>query len=119
MAGTSWVARRFPVRIGRAQSSELRLEEPGVWEEHLLVQPDAALGFLLRTQSKALARVNGQPVEQTLLRNGDVIELGSVSLQFWLAPARQSRLRFGEFLVWGAIIAVTLGQISLLYWLLK
>ena len=36
-AGTSWVARRFPVRIGRAAVSDLQIEEEGVWDQHLQV----------------------------------------------------------------------------------
>ena len=34
-AGTAWVARRFPVRIGRSAGADLQLEESGVWDEHL------------------------------------------------------------------------------------
>lgn len=118
-AGTSWVARRFPVRIGRAVDSELQLQEAGVWDQHLLLESDPAQGFLLKAQPQALARVNGQPLERALLRNGDIIELGSVRMQFWLAQARQRRLRLGEAISWMAILLVTLAQIALLYWLLK
>lgn len=119
MAGTSWVARRFPVRIGRSSDSALRFEEPGVWDEHLLLESDARRGFLLKAQPQALAQVNGQPVKEVFLRNGDLIEFGTVRVQFWLAQARQSRLRWGEVFAWGAILSVTLGQILLLYWLLR
>jgi pSer/pThr/pTyr-binding forkhead associated (FHA) protein len=119
MAGTSWVARRFPVQVGRAAGSDLPLEEPGVWEQHLQVELVPLQGFVLRAQGQALVRLNGESVQSSLLRNGDLIELGSIRIRFWLAPARQSRWRWGEAVSCGAVIIVTLGQIALLYWLLK
>jgi pSer/pThr/pTyr-binding forkhead associated (FHA) protein len=118
-AGTSWVNRRFPVRIGRAPAADLRFEEDGVWDEHLQIVLRNTEGFLLRTQGEALARVNGQPVRETLLRNGDIIEIGSLRLQFWLAQTRQRALGLRESLVWAAIAAVSAFQIALIYWLLR
>lgn len=119
MAGTPWVARRFPVRIGRATESHLRSEEAGVWERHAILESDLARGFLLKAQGEALVRVNGQTVPESALRNGDLIELGSLKLQFWLAPAVQTRLRFGEIVAWSTIVLVTAGQVALLYYLLR
>jgi len=118
MAGTSWVARRFPVRLGRAASSDLRLEEEGVWEQHLDLELDRE-GFSLRIHPNALVRVNGQPSDGTRLRNGDILELGVVRLQFWIGEVRQSRLRFGEAMCWGIITAVFLAQLAVLYWLVR
>jgi pSer/pThr/pTyr-binding forkhead associated (FHA) protein len=117
-AGAIQLLRRFPVRIGRAESSELRLDEDGVWEQHLVLSFYSNTGFSLKTEPNALARVNGQPVAEALLRNGDTIELGVVRLQFWLSPARQSGLLLGEILSWIVICAVFLGQITILFWLL-
>jgi len=117
-AGTSWVARRFPIRIGRASTSELKLEEDGIWDEHLLLELDRK-GFCLKVQPNALARVNGQPTSETYLRNGDIIDLGVVSVRFWLSGVNQNRLHFREALSWAAIVLVVLGQIALLYWLLR
>jgi hypothetical protein len=54
-----------------------------------------------------------------VLRNGDLITLGSVQLQFWLGAARQSGLRASEFLVWMLVVAVTFAQFSLIYWLIR
>jgi pSer/pThr/pTyr-binding forkhead associated (FHA) protein len=118
-AGTTWVARRFPVRIGRSASADLQLEEPGVWDQHLRLDFQPGTGFLLNAQPNALAAVNGQAVQQTLLRNGDTLELGSLKMQFWLSETRQSGLRLRETLTWIAIAAISLGQIALIYWLLS
>jgi pSer/pThr/pTyr-binding forkhead associated (FHA) protein len=119
MAGTSWVVRRFPVQIGRGDGAELRLEDQGIWDRHLSLEWDASKGFLVKTYPDALARVNGSPVTESVLRNGDLIEMGSTKIQFWLAPARQSGLRLGELLTWSAVVAVTLSEVAILYLLLK
>ena len=118
-AGTAWMARRFPVRIGRVATADLQLEESGVWDQHLQLDFNPADGFVLSAQPNALATVNGQPVQQTILRNGDVIQLGSLKLQFWLGEARQTGLRLRETLTWTTIAGIALGQIALVYWLLR
>ena len=118
-AGTVWVARRFPVRIGRAAGCDLSLEGNGVWDEHLRVRFEPARGFVLETTPNALATINGQPLQRTVLRNGDLIEIGSVKMQFCLSETRQTGLRLREALTWAAIAGISLGQIGLIYWLLK
>ena len=118
MAGASWAARRFPVRVGRSSNSDLRLEEDGIWEHHLLLELDRE-GFAIKVQPNALVRINGQPSAGARLRNGDTIELGIVRLQFWLGDVRQNRLQLREIVSWGAIAAVTLGQLAIMYWLLR
>jgi len=118
-AGTAWVARRFPVRIGRSVGADLQLEENGVWDQHLQLDFNPATGLILTAQPRALATVNGQPVEQTVLRNGDAIDIGSSKMQFWLSETRQAGMRFREGLTWVAIAAISLGQIALIYWLLR
>ena len=119
MAGTRWVARRFPVRIGRAFGNDLQLEEGGVWDEHLQVLYHPREGFTLKACPDALVTVNHQPAQVVRLRNGDLLEFGSVRMQFWLAETRQRGLRFRECLVWLLIALVSLGQIAVVYWLLR
>src|SRR6266550_2200074 len=97
-AGTAWVARRFPVRIGRSAAAGLQLEEDGVWDQHLQLDMRPAEGFLLSAQPNALTTVNGQPVEQTRLHNGDTIQIGSLKMQFWLSETRQAGLSLREWL---------------------
>ncbi len=118
-AGTPWGARRFPVRIGRSASADLQLEDDGVWDQHLQINFNPSDGFVLSAESEALTRVNGQPVQQTVLRNGDAIEIGATKLQFWLSQTRQTGLRFREWLTWAGVAAICLGQIALIYWLLS
>src|ERR1017187_1989810 len=119
MAGTTWVGRHLPVRIGRSTRADLQLEEPGVWEEHFQITLDVKQGFIVETQPNALATVNGEPTQQSILHNGDLIEIGSLKIQFWLGEAVQRGLKIREGLVWAIIAAVTLGQIALVYWLIR
>ena len=117
-AGTSWVARRLPVRIGRAPQADCQLEDNGVWDQHLQLELQRGSGFVLKARPEAPALVNGRPVQQVVLRNGDLIELGAAKLQFWLSESRQAGLGFREALTWLGIAAITLGQVGLIYWLL-
>ena len=117
-AGGQTVARRFPFHIGRAAGNELQLEDDGVWDRHLTLEFEREAGFTLTTAASALASVNSHPAQTALLRNGDLITLGSVQLQFWLGAARQRGLLAGEFFVWLLVIAVTIAQFALIYWLI-
>lgn len=118
-AGTAWVARHFPVRVGRSAAADLQVDESGVWDQHLQLDFNPAAGIVLSAQPNALATVNGQPVQRAVLRNGDAIDIGSLKMQFWLSETRQTGLRFREGLTWIAIAAISLGQIGLIYWLLR
>jgi hypothetical protein len=53
------------------------------------------------------------------MRNGDLVEIGSLKLQFWLARTRQMGLGFREWLTWAGIVVISLGQVALVYWLLR
>ena len=118
-AGAQSVARHFPFNIGRTAQNDLQLEDDGVWDQHLTLEFQKKEGFKLATAANALAVVNGQPVQKTILRNGDIITLGSAKLQFWLAAAQQRGLRSGENFVWAHLVFVTFGQFILIYWLLR
>jgi pSer/pThr/pTyr-binding forkhead associated (FHA) protein len=118
-AGTQVVTRRFPSRIGRAAENELKLEDDGVWDRHLTLEFQPQSGFILITAANAIATVNGESVQNRILRNGDTITFGSVKIQFWLAAARQGSLIARETFVWALLAGVTAGQMALIYWLLK
>lgn len=118
-AGGQTVVRHFPFRIGRASDNDLQLDDDGVWNLHLALEFQKNENFNLTTASGALVTVNGGPVQTTVLRNGDIITLGSAKLQFWLAAARQRGLRFREGFVWALLVFITLGQFALIYWLVR
>lgn len=118
LAGQQWNGRRFPVRIGRSSKAHLTLQDHGVWESHLQIHLDTARGVVLSASPGALTVVNGHPAESVVLRNGDLIEAGSVKIRFGLSPTRQHSLRFREVATWTALGALCLGQVWLIYWLL-
>jgi hypothetical protein len=118
-AGANQIVRRFPFRIGRAAGNDLRLDEPGVWDDHLTLEFQKREGFTLATAPEAFAAVNELPQKNARLRNGDIISFGPVKIQFWLAPARLRGLRLRELFVWAVIVAVTAAQIALIYRLIR
>lgn len=118
-AGAQVAARHFPFRIGRAADNELSLDDDGIWNQHLTLEFNRKEGFILTVAPDALVTVNNQPLQNTQLRNGDIITLGSVKLQFWLAAARQRGLCAREGFFWTLLVIVTLAQFALIYWLLR
>ena len=118
-AGRDIVVRRFPFVIGRAADAGLPLDEPGVWDRHLQIEFQRGAGFTLTAQTDALALVNGERAESGLLRNGDLIELGSAQLRFWLARSEQKSLVPREALTWAALFALFAAQVALIHWLLR
>jgi pSer/pThr/pTyr-binding forkhead associated (FHA) protein len=116
-AGTQWVARRFPFHLGRSPQATLVLEEPGVWDRHAEFSMRSGEGIIVSAATDASVIVNGQPVRQTTLRNGDLIEAGSVKLRFGLGPIRQRGLHVRETMIWLGLAALCLGQVALIYWL--
>jgi len=103
MAGTETVIRHFPFRVGRAPGSQLRLEEPGVWDQHFVLERKTDEGWSIQSQPAAMTLLNGERVQRQRLRNGDLIEAGAVKLRFWLAPAPQLALGWREALTWAAL----------------
>ena len=118
-AGPATLARRFPFVVGRNRTADLCLEQDGIWDRHLEFHLQIPDGFLLKAHPRALTSVNGQQVQQTFLRNGDLIEVGPLKIQFWLSETRQRGLRTREFLTWFALAALCATQIVLIYGLLN
>lgn len=117
-AGASFVARRFPFRIGRAPDSALPLEDSGVFERHATLSVHRRQSIVLSIQEGALATLNDAPIQTAALKNGDVIGLGGARLRFTLAPARQRNQRWREVATWIVLALLCAAQIALIYLLL-
>jgi pSer/pThr/pTyr-binding forkhead associated (FHA) protein len=117
-SGSVFRSAHFPLRAGRAPESDLPLDEPGVWQRHFLIDWRAE-GLVLEAEAEALLSVNDTPVQRALLRNGDIITLGALKIRFSLSPVRQSSLALREWLTWIALGALCLGQIALVYGLIR
>lgn len=115
LAGQQWLARRFPFWMGRAAQSALVLNDPGVWDAHaeFSIRPDE--GIILSSHPESLTLLNGRKVEQAILRNGDMIEAGSVKMRFSLSATRQSSLRLREAATWVSLGLLAFGQVALIY----
>jgi len=118
-AGHDIVVRRFPFVLGREVTAGLPLDENGVWERHLEITFQRGEGFLFTARPEALAIINGERMENGRLRNGDLVELGSVKIRFWLARSGQKTMGFREGLTWSALILLFAAQVALIYWLLR
>ena len=116
-AGGAHAARRFPISIGRAATADLRLQDTGVWDQHLQLT-FTPTGFRLKLCEGALATLNSEPFTEAPLRNGDLIVLGSVALQFWLAGVEQRNFAAREELTWLAFAGLVAVQLLLIGWLL-
>ncbi|PWU16694.1 MAG: hypothetical protein C5B50_13070 [Verrucomicrobia bacterium] len=117
--GSSWQTNQFPLTVGRDTAADLVIEEEGVWDQHLQIDLQPANSFGLRARPEAAVSVNDQPAQEVPLRNGDIIGLGSVKLQFWLAEPRRPRSRGGDVLTWIGIAAAAIAQIGLIVLLLR
>jgi pSer/pThr/pTyr-binding forkhead associated (FHA) protein len=118
-AGTHGVARQFPFRVGRERSAALSLTDDGIWESHFEVDLRPREGCFISARAEGLTLVNGQTFESPhRLRNGDIIEAGSVKLRFVLGPTRQHSLVWREVLTWVAIGLLCGAQLALIYFVL-
>ena len=116
--GTEYSARRFPFRIGRAPGSDLRLTEAGIWDHHAEVHLHQGRELVLKAHANASVLVNGHPVAQSVLRNGDLIDLGGARLRFSLSPPIPRGLQLRETLTWLGLAALFGIQAGLIYWLI-
>ncbi len=90
LLGAAWPAQpagRFPLRfadisIGRALDNDVVLESNDVSRHHVRVEPAGTLLRLIDLGSTNGTRVNGRRVSEHLLRDGDLVELGSTPLLF-------------------------------------
>lgn len=114
-AGTRCVVRSFPFSVGRSTQDDLRVEADGVWDRHARLELRDRQRAVLTSSTQGLTSVNGQPIQEAVLRNGDIIQIGSVHLQFGLSPPIHRGLRVREAMTWIAIAFMALAQVALVY----
>lgn len=118
-AGTEYLARDFPVTVGRASGNTVRLAEPGIWDQHLEIQLTETRSFLLSKHDEASATLNDEPLtdEARPVRNGDRIGLGELQLQFSLSPTSQRNPKILETFFWATLVLIALTQVVVIYFL--
>lgn len=118
-AGAWWMARHFPVRIGRDPECDVALDDPGVWDHHVELDYERDAGFLARPLSDGIVLVDDQPVGAVPVRNGSTLRLGGALLQFWIAPAAQRAFTVLEACLWTGLLLLCAGEVWLMLWLAR
>ena len=118
-AGATISASKLPFHVGRAASSALSLEDPGVWDQHFTITWPKPDELVLTANPKAVTLLNGEKVNETPLREGDLIEVGAVKMRFGFDAVKQKSLFTRELFTWIALGALSLGQVALIYQLLR
>ena len=114
--GAKFDAAALPITVGRSEQSDVPLDEPGVWPCHCKIHW-LKEGMVLEVEPDALASVNGVSLPRAVLRPGDLITLGGVTLRFNLRPVRQSGLALREWLTWIGLALLSFGEVAVIYWL--
>jgi hypothetical protein len=71
-----------PLHIGRGLAADLRLDDSSVSRRHAILVPRPRGARILDDRSSNGTFVNGRRVQQSELRNGDVIVLGRAVLRY-------------------------------------
>jgi hypothetical protein len=82
LSGRTFPLRFADISIGRALDNDVVLESNDVSRHHMRVEPAGTLLRLIDLGSTNGTRVNGRRVSEHLLRDGDLVELGSTPLLF-------------------------------------
>ncbi|MGV3771268.1 MAG: FHA domain-containing protein [Verrucomicrobiales bacterium] len=106
-----------PAIIGRGSSVHVLLPDAGVWDEHLEVKLEG-LELKATVLGSALASINGNPFQTTLIRNGDQLTTGAASFRVYLQPAQQKKISLREAATWLIATAIVVIQIVTIFILL-
>jgi len=82
LAGRTFPLRFADITIGRALDNDVVLDSNDVSRHHVRIEPAGTLLRLIDLGSTNGTRVNGRRVSEHLLRNGDMVELGSTQMLF-------------------------------------
>jgi pSer/pThr/pTyr-binding forkhead associated (FHA) protein len=113
-AVTPHIAESFPYTVGRSPQADLRLQEPGIFENHATILPAGDGRFLIQAEGESLLLRNGEPVRSAPLAAGDELLIGSLRVVVSLAPARQKSLGLSEAAAWVLLAAVVAGELLVL-----
>lgn len=78
------------ILVGRSAECDVHINHVGVSRSHAVIATRAAGVFVEDLESSNGTLVNGKRVKSVQLRNGDVVEIGSVSLHVGFAESPRS-----------------------------
>ena len=76
-----------PLLVGRDEDADIRVDEPLVSRAHARIERRGTSFFVLDLGSTNLTRVNGDPVHERELRDGDEVRFGRARCRFVCPPA--------------------------------
>lgn len=100
--------------IGRDSSNGWVLASPGVWSRHAEVRRESDGRLTIRSLGDAVVSINGVPIQESPLRWGDAVSLGSTVARFHLAAPVQRGLQGWERTLWVILGLCLLAQATLL-----
>jgi hypothetical protein len=80
---------KFPFRIGRADSADLRIESAQVSREHAEIVERSGVWVVRDLGSTNGTQVNGKTVSETILGDGDILRIAETELTFVASSASQ------------------------------
>lgn len=96
VAGKSVALNQPRVRIGRYPNNDVVLDHPTVSAYHaeITLRPDGRHELIDR-ESRNGTRINGSPVRSAILRDGDQITLGAITLHYLVKPTSERQIQAG------------------------
>ncbi len=73
---------RFPVRIGRIDSNDVRIDDLSVSRVHAEVYREGSAIFIRDLESTNGTRINGKKIKQKKLSQGDIVVVGETKLRW-------------------------------------
>jgi len=116
--GETFRTDRGSISIGRSPKVDFSLVEPGVWDLHAEISQGPDHRFRLKALGEGTVTLGSVAVREATLKQGVPIQLGTLTLEFWLSPSRQSGLRFQEIALW-LLITLMVGLQGILVLLLR
>ena len=80
---------RFPFRIGRSESADLRVDSVEISREHAEIVERNGMWLVRDLGSTNGTQVNGKPIKETLLADGDILRLAETELTFIASASSQ------------------------------
>jgi pSer/pThr/pTyr-binding forkhead associated (FHA) protein len=80
---------RFPFRIGRSESADLRVDSVEISREHAEIVERNGMWLVRDLGSTNGTQVNGKPIKETLLSDGDILRLAETELTFIASASSQ------------------------------
>lgn len=91
MAGSTWAITPQGVMVGRGLGCHVRLDDPRVSRMHCELRSEGPLLELTNLSERNGTALNGHPVENAHLQQGDILEVAEYRLQVTMGPPAPAR----------------------------